>query len=27
VAGEHKRASKKLTDYLDRSEEALIDLL
>jgi DNA-binding GntR family transcriptional regulator len=27
VAGEHKRASKKLSDYLDRSEEALIDLL
>ena len=27
VAGEYKRASKKLSDYLDRSEEALIDLL
>jgi len=27
VAGEHRRASKKLSDYLDRSEEALIDLL
>ena len=27
LAGEHRRASKKLTDSLDRSEEALIDLL
>jgi DNA-binding GntR family transcriptional regulator len=27
VAGEHKRAGKKLSDYLDRSEDALIELL